>query len=164
MGPVIRLDTLTLKPHGHCEAFQAEMASLAAPAGAHHLGARLMRVPPGKKAWPFHAHHANDEMFVVLSGSGTLRFGDDRHDFAAGDVLMCPAGGKDTAHQILNTGEEDLTYIAISSMREPDVMEYPDSGKWGAFAGSPPGAKAADRTFSHFVSADAEVEYWEGES
>jgi len=130
-NPVIRLDDLTLSPQIHGTRFHAAMAAIAAPLGATHLGARLVEVPPGKAAWPFHSHHANDEMFVILSGTGELRFGSETHMVAAGMVAVCPAGGAETAHQMIATGDEPLRYIAISTMREPDVMEYPDSNRCG---------------------------------
>ncbi len=162
-GPVVHLADLPLTHEINGHRFEASLASLAAPAGARHVGARLCVVPPGKSAWPFHCHHANDELFVILEGRGELRYGTSVHVFGANDVLVCPAGGVGTAHQIRNIGTENLRYLAVSSMREPDIMEYPDSGKWGAFAGAPPGGKAADRTFSSFVRDDARVEYWDGE-
>ena len=56
-----------------------------------------------------------------------------------------------------------LRYLAISTMREPDVMEYPDSGKITVFAGAAPGGdKAARRIAASFLQEDA-VDYWEGE-
>ena len=163
-SPVLRLDDLPLTPHAHGTGFAAGRAAIAAPLGAKHLGACLMEVPSGKAAWPFHSHHANDEMFVVLSGTGELRFGDQRHAVGPGMVAVCPAGGPETAHQLVAMGTEPLRYLAISSMREPDVMEYPDSGKVGVVAGTAPGgAKAMRRFKASFRAADA-VDYWEGET
>ena len=106
--PVVRLADLTLTEQSHGTRFAAGMAQLAAAAGARKLGARLTEVPPGKAAWPFHCHHVNEEMFVVLAGRGTLRLGGARHPIAAGDVVVCPAGGPETAHQIVNDGTEAL--------------------------------------------------------
>ena len=163
-GPVINLADITLKPHGHGDNFQAQLGSISAPLGSKHLGARLVVVPPRKRAWPFHNHHANDELFYILEGEGTLRFGKDRHPLKPGDMAVCPTGGPETAHQIINTGAADLRYIAFSSMREPDIFEYPDSGKWGAFAGSAPGGDSAGRSFASFVDADAAVDYWKNET
>ncbi|MCE7030587.1 cupin domain-containing protein [Jiella avicenniae] len=161
--PLVRLDDLSLVPQIHGERFAAAMAAIAAPLGATHLGARLVEVPPGKAAWPFHAHHANDELFVILSGTGELRFGMERHQVAAGMVAVCPAGGAETAHQMIATGDEPLRYVAVSSMREPDVMEYPDSGKITVFAGAAPGGdKARRRVAASFRTEDA-VDYWQGE-
>ncbi|MGR3481176.1 cupin domain-containing protein [Salipiger marinus] len=162
-SPVIRLTDLTLSPQHHGTRFEAAMAAIAAPLGATHLGARLIEVPPGKAAWPFHSHHANDEMFVILSGTGTLRFGPETHAVAAGMVAVCPAGGAETAHQLTATGDQPLRYLAISTMREPDVMEYPDSGKITVFAGAAPGGdKAQRRVAASFRQGDA-VDYWSGE-
>ncbi|MCA0206491.1 MAG: cupin domain-containing protein [Proteobacteria bacterium] len=162
-APIVRLNDLPLSPQTHGRRFVAAMASIAAPLGATHLGARLVEVPPGKAAWPFHAHHANDEMFVILSGSGELRFGAGRHAVGPGMVAICPAGGAETAHQLIAGPAEPLRYLAISTMREPDVMEYPDSGKITVFAGAAPGGdKARRRVAASFRAGDA-VDYWEGE-
>lgn len=162
-APVVRLDTLSLVPQSHGTTFHAAMAAIAAPLGATRLGARLVEVPPGKAAWPFHSHHANDELFLILSGTGELRFGDTRHAITAGMVAVCPAGGAETAHQIIATGDAPLRYVAVSTMNEPDVMEYPDSGKITVFAGAAPGGdKARRRVAASFHTTDA-VDYWQGE-
>ncbi|WP_333828825.1 cupin domain-containing protein, partial [Pararhodobacter sp.] len=161
--PVLRLDDLELSPHSHGTGFAGAVAAIAGPLGARHLGARLQEVPPGKAAWPFHAHYANDELFVVLSGTGELRFGDQRHAIGPGMVAVCPAGGPETAHQLIATGDEPLRYLAISSMREPDVMTYPDSGKVNVVAGAAPGADKAQRRFGAVFRAGDAVGYWDGE-
>ena len=36
--------------------------------------------------------HDRDEVYVVLSGSGTFLCGDRRHEFGPGDALFVPAG------------------------------------------------------------------------
>ncbi|MEB3830591.1 hypothetical protein [Phormidium sp. CCY1219] len=68
----------------------------------------------------------------------------------------------DRAHQLINTGETMLGYLCFSTMLEPDVMEYPDSGKIGVFAGSAPGGAKETRTLSRFFPHDSQVNYWEG--
>jgi len=164
VGPVIRLSELALtETQQHGTRIQAAMGRVTQGTGARHLGARLTVVPPGKAAWPFHNHHANDEMFVILSGEGRLRYGAETHMFEAGDVLVCPAGGRETAHQLINTGTEDLRYLAISSMREPEIGEYPDSNKISLLAGSPPGGDKAARTISSFHDAGQPKGYFDGE-
>lgn len=161
-SPVVTPADLVFQTQAHGEAFEARMAPVAAPAGARRLGARMIEVPAGKKAWPFHCHHANDEMFVILSGRGELRFGDRTWAVAAGDVVVCPSGGPETAHQ-LTAGAEPLRYLAISTMNEPDVMEYPDSGKLAVFAGAAPGGDKAARRVALNVRARDGVDYWDGE-
>ena len=55
-------------------------------------------------------------MFFVLHGSGEVRIGEARYPIRAGDIIACPAGGKETAHQIINTGNEELRYsVPLSS-------------------------------------------------
>lgn len=161
--PVVNLAALELRPHSHGDHFEARLGKITDPSEDKYLGASLVVVPAGKRTWPIHAHHGNDEMFVILEGEGTLRLGDDRYPVAAGDVARCPAGGAETAHQIVNTGTGDLKYIAFSSMREPDVVEYPESNKLGVFAGTAPGGARDARTIGIWVDFN-EVGYWERES
>jgi uncharacterized cupin superfamily protein len=97
--------------------------------GAKTIGANVTRVPPGKAAFPFHHHYANEEHFFVLSGSGVLRHGDENHDVKKHDYLLHLPGGPERAHQLINTGDEDLVYLAISTNTVPDVVGYPDSAK-----------------------------------
>jgi uncharacterized cupin superfamily protein len=44
-----------------------------------------------------------DELFVILSGEGALRFGGERYPVRSGDVIVCPAGGVEKVHQLINT-------------------------------------------------------------
>lgn len=112
---------------------------------------------------PFHSHHANEELFFILEGTGSYRFGEQLYPIKAGDLLAAPTGGAEHAHQIINDSGQPLKYLALSTMQEPDVVEYPDSGKFGAFAGSAPGGARAEREFSTFVPFDAKVDYWHNE-
>lgn len=116
----------------------ANFGSIMAPIGKHigteKLGCMYMRVEPGKRAFPFHNHHANEEMFIIFEGTGTYRLGDQEHPIKAGDICAAPTGGEETAHQIINTGDETLCYLSLSTKIDPDICEYPDSGKYAAFA------------------------------
>jgi len=85
------------------ERFEATTAAIGSRIGARDLGYNVTAVPPGKRAWPFHNHPAKEEMFLVLHGRGEVRIGSDRYPICTGDVIACPAGGAETAHQIINT-------------------------------------------------------------
>ncbi|TFF17777.1 cupin domain-containing protein [Jiella endophytica] len=98
--------------------------------GLADLGIRYCEVPPGKSACPFHNHHVEDELYVLLEGEGEYRFGTTRQGAKAGDVLAAPAGGPETAHQLINTGAGPLRYLVVSSMANTEICEYPDSGKF----------------------------------
>lgn len=134
-GPVVNLEELDTFPNDPPVAgFGSTMALVGKAIGARDLGAMYMQVEPGKRAFPFHNHHGNEEMFVILEGSGTYRFGDTKHAIRAGSICAAPKGGHETAHQIINTGDTPLKYLSISTMNDPDVCEYPDSGKFAAIA------------------------------
>ena len=115
----------------HAPAFAYSMTELAGPAGGRAIGANLTRVPPGKAAFPFHHHHANEEHFFILSGTGLVRVGARVHAVKAQDYLVHLPGGPEHAHQLINTGAEDLVYLAISTRIMPEVVGYPDSAKTG---------------------------------
>lgn len=68
-------------------------------------------------------------MFFILEGEGELRFGDERYLIRKFDVIACPTGGPEVAHQIVNTGATEMRYLAVSTLAPIDVCEYPDSNK-----------------------------------
>ena len=87
------------------EKFSAQVGDIGRRLGAQKLGYNLTVVPPGKRAWPFHNHRVNEEMFFVLEGEGEVRIGKDCFPIRKGDVIAHPPGGPDTAHQIINTSK-----------------------------------------------------------
>lgn len=127
--------------------------------GASKLGYSVMVIEPGFKACPFHNHHVNEEMFLVLSGSGSLRFGEVTYDIVADDIIACPPGGAEVAHQIINTGTEPLKVLCVSTNEPVDICEYPDSNKTLSMVGS-----QGQRRFLHMSRLDDKVDYFEGES
>jgi uncharacterized cupin superfamily protein len=143
--------------------FEARFAPIAAPLGATKLGCRLSVVPPGKKAFPHHVHHVNDEIFVILSGDGTLRFGTEQFQVGSGDVIVCPAGGAEKAHQLINTSTGDLRYLSISSLELPEVAEYPDSGKFGVYSVTSAEDAPARRRLVFLGRTASGVDYFDGE-
>ena len=132
--------------------------------GLTHLGCSLVAVPPGRQAFPFHNHRHNDELFVVLDGTGELRYGTSCQPLRAGDVVGCPAGGPETAHAITNTGTTELRYLAFSSQHTPEICDYPDSGKTGWFDDQPGAAPGAPPQTEHVLVRNGQVvDYWDGE-
>ena len=162
-GRILNLDQLDFYDHQGGEHFTAKLGPVAARIGAQKLGYRVVKLPPGKKAWPFHAHYVNEEMFFVLSGEGSIRLGDSVNTIRQGDFIAAPPD-PETAHQIINTSEDELVYLCVSTMLEPEVAVYPDSNKIGVLAGSAPGKMDPSKGVVKFVSADAGVDYWDGEN
>lgn len=107
-GPVVNLDAVEFDDVEDNGRYASRRALFSERIGARSLGYNLTIVPPGKVQCPFHAHRAEEEMFLILEGKGTLRFGDRIYPLRARDVIACPVGGAEVAHQIINTGEVDL--------------------------------------------------------
>jgi uncharacterized cupin superfamily protein len=107
-----------------------------------------MIVEPGALSYPPHCHSAEEELFVVLDGSGTLLLGDEEHPVRAGNVVARPPG-TGVAHAF-RAGEEPLTLLAYSDRDPNDMCFYPRSGKV-----SLRGLKAIFRV--------ERVDYWDGE-
>ncbi len=148
----------------HGERFHARIAPISSQIGAKRLGYNITAVPPGKRAFPFHNHHANEEMFFILSGSGELRFGTNTYPVREGDVIGCPPGGPDVAHQLINTSADtELRYLAVSTAIDTDIFQYPDSGKFGAVGGRHPGSTPLDATFSGWFDESQRLDYWHKE-
>ena len=169
--PLINIADVELQPRpaafaatgAAAERYDARLGQIAPRLGAQKLGYNLTAVPPGKRAFPFHNHRVNEEMFFVVEGTGEVRIGDAVYPIRAGDVVACPAGGKETAHQIINTGAVELKYLAVSTKLSPEIAEYPDSGKFGILAEYPAGPDGRPQTF-RFIGREAHsLDYWEGE-
>ncbi len=132
-------------------------ARLAAGTAARKLGASIDVVAPGMRSCPYHLHHAQEEMFIVLEGQGTLRVAGEMLPLRAGDIAFIPPG-PDYPHQIINTSAAPLKYLSISTRDTPEICEYPDSGKYLAWSGrgDGPGFDAMHRSGDN-------LDYWDGE-
>jgi len=127
---------------------------LGAAAGGKGLGVSWFELQPGKKSFPFHFHLANDEAVFILEGEGFLRLGDEEHRLRAGDYVAFNPGPP--GHQIINNSQAPLRFLAISTMKEPEVAVYPDSKKVGVL-GRSHGIMSVHRQ-------DDAVDYYEGET
>lgn len=95
--------------------------------GGHPFDIELASLPPGKVNFPLHAHASQTEHYIILSGSGLLRDGQDCEErLVAGDHLICHPGD---AHQIENDGTVPLTYYVIADHHPTEVAIYPKTGK-----------------------------------
>jgi uncharacterized cupin superfamily protein len=134
-------------------------AQFSAGIGARKLGYNLTELPPGKAQCPFHSHHEEEEMFLILEGEGELRFGTQRFRIGKHDVIACPTGGPEVAHQIINTGATPLRYLSLSTLSTTEVCEYPDSNKIGVFSGEPRAS-----TLRKMFRGEVSVDYYDRES
>src|SRR5262249_17527626 len=141
MNPrIVNLEDVPAQKRSHGEKFECEIAPVGARLESRKLGFNVTVVPPGKRAYPYHAHRGNEEMFFILEGEGSVRIAGATHRIRKGDFVSLPPG-RDSAHQIVNDSAADLRYLAVSTMELPEVVEYPDSGKL-AFLARTPGGRA----------------------
>ena len=151
---VVNIETLKLEHFSKGEQFESNSARIGPLLGAKELGYSYDVVPAGKRSCPFHSHRGEEEMFFILRGNGMLRYGDETRKIRAGDVICCPTGGPETAHQIINDSNAELAYLSVSTMMPAEICEYPDSKKVGAFGGG----------LRYLTRVADNVDYWTGEA
>ena len=159
--PIINLDELDFMEFGKGDRFHAARADVSGSIGADRLGYGVIRLKPGKRAWPYHAHYVIEEFFYIIEGEGTLRHADDEYPVRQGDFICSPAD-PEQPHQIVNTSDSDLVYIALSTNERADVFLYPDSGKYGAYSGKTRDPRDPG-SFIVFARKETAVDYWDGE-
>jgi uncharacterized cupin superfamily protein len=133
-------------------------ARVGAQAGAERLGATLYEIDPGGHGSPFHLHHGNEEMIVVVAGRPTLRTLDGTRELEPGEVVACLTGRRG-AHQVQSNTREPVRVLVISTMAYPEVAEQLDSDKILVHS-DPPGI--ADRLALAFPR-EAQVDRLAGE-
>jgi uncharacterized cupin superfamily protein len=110
--------------------------------GGHPFDVEYVRLSPGAANFPFHAHAAQWEMYVFISGSGRIRGPENTITITQGDSVIFKPG---ESHQILNPGVDDLVYYVISDQPQSDVVTYPDT----------PGKCVINPAFSCFTMTEA---------
>jgi uncharacterized cupin superfamily protein len=103
-------------------------------AGTSELGVTLYEVDPGGAVSPYHAHHANEELVLVLSGHPTLRTPTGIQHLEGGDLVAFPRGPAG-AHRIFNPSDEAARVLVFSTLHWPEIAEYPDTGATLAMTG-----------------------------
>ncbi len=115
-----------------------------------HVGVAIEELPPGKQSCPFHFHMLEEEHLLMLEGECTLRLGDQRIRFKAGDYAVFPAGEK-TGHCLVNETDKVCRYIVIGENNPNESCVYPDSNK------------VSNRWLDERYDRAAQKDYWDGE-
>ena len=137
------------------EGFRIRETQIGPRLGAQLIGGSVYEVDPGKKLWPYHLHHANEEWLVVLRGHPTLRMPEGERELVEGDVACFPRGAAG-AHLVRNATEEPVRILMLSTSIVPDIVEYPDSSKFYTLSAK------GELIFRTRYGEPAE--YWDGES
>lgn len=102
------------------------MTMLARPAGLKRVGVNLGRVPPGKEAFVYHRHHAEEEWVFILEGRALSDIEGETEEVGPGDFIAYPAG---VAHNLKNIGEGDLVYLMGGELLAVEIADFPRHGK-----------------------------------
>jgi uncharacterized cupin superfamily protein len=154
---VTNIDELDWTAMEYGSQFASRSKRLGAAASGKRLGCTLYEVAPGKRAFPLHAHLANEEAIYVLDGQGLMRIGDGEKVVRSGHYIALPIG---QAHQLINTSSAPLRYLCFSTMVTPEVALYPDSDKLGILSGEPAPMRAV---FKRSGAGTTMADYFEGE-
>jgi len=92
------------------------------------IGVSYEELAPGKQSVPFHYHLIEEEHIIALEGECTLRLGEERFLFKAGEYVCFPAGVR-LGHCLLNETDRPFRFIMIGTHDPNEVAVYPDSNK-----------------------------------
>ena len=98
------------------------------------LGASIWELQPGGEQFVYHFHRGSEELIVVLRGRPSVRLHDGERRLEEGDVVPLPRG-PEGGHQLRNETDEVARVLIVSTNADPDVAEYPDTGKLAAIVG-----------------------------
>lgn len=104
---------------------QLKTKYLGALAGSERIYVNIDYVKPGAKSVKYHSHSLQEEFFLILHGSGSVRIQERTISVKQGDFFAKPAG-KGIAHQFINDGEEVLEILDCGINDNNDFVEYPD--------------------------------------
>jgi uncharacterized cupin superfamily protein len=93
-----------------------------------NLNFDLRLLNPGQYSAPYHSHRFAEELFMIISGSLTLRTPGGLDIVSSGDLVFFEMGDSG-AHQFYNHTSEPCKYLDIRSFVGFDICDYPDSGK-----------------------------------
>jgi uncharacterized cupin superfamily protein len=116
--------------------FRSRAMRVANRANSEELGATLYEIDPGGAISPYHVHHGNEELLIVLAGTPQLRTPDGVRELEPGAVVAFPRGPAG-AHRIANAADATAParLLIVSTMHYPEVAEHPDTGTWLAATG-----------------------------
>ncbi len=112
-----------------------ENTDLGKQLGAENLGMRLWRLAPGQASTK-HRHFQQEELYVLLEGTGRVRVDDELLTLEPLDALRV---GPDSARQVFNDTDADALWLVAGAPQElantlemtPEALEqlYPDGPK-----------------------------------
>jgi uncharacterized cupin superfamily protein len=124
--------TSELGPGSTREGYAHRELELGPSLGAVGWGGTVYELRPGERICPYHWHAAEEEWLLVLEGAPTLRGPDGEQPLRAWDVAVFRRG-PGGAHEVRNDTTETVRVLMLSTISNPEICVYPDSGKIGAW-------------------------------
>jgi uncharacterized cupin superfamily protein len=116
--------------------------------GSEGSGLQHVVVAAGKESAPLHCHAIEEEIFVILDGTGVLILDTEETPIGPGHVVVRPPS-TGVSHTF-RAGTAGLTYLAYGTRDPGDICYYPRSNKI-AFRGV------------HLTARLEKLDYWDGE-
>ncbi len=122
IAPAMRAFTQKLNPNS---LFRA--AGLSRLAGMSRAHVSLVRLPPGKDSFAYHAHMLEEEWIYILAGRALAEIDGKTSEVGPGDFMGFATPS--APHLMRNTFEEECTYLMGGEDKPIDVLSYPETGK-----------------------------------
>ena len=110
------------------DALRVAQSAVGVPAGSGSLNFDIRRLDPGELSSLYHFHRHAEELFMIVSGTATLRTPDGMHILTPGDIAFFGTG-EESAHQMYNHSDEPCVYLDVRTFLGCDIVEYPDSNR-----------------------------------
>jgi quercetin dioxygenase-like cupin family protein len=97
---------------------------------ADHCSACMIRVAPGDKVRPAHAHPLGEEVIYIIRGTGRVLVAGEVSPVRAGSTVLFPRGA---VHMLHNTGTEEMKVVCffapatgLENYEMHDGVDFPD--------------------------------------
>jgi len=96
---------------------------------AKQCAVNFVEVEPGGTAFAYHWHEMNEEVFYIISGTGTVKTRQGELAVKTGDAITFPAG-PEGAHVISNASQtEKLVYLDFDTSNQCEIVHFPEMKK-----------------------------------
>ncbi|WP_372933760.1 cupin domain-containing protein [Mariniphaga sediminis] len=101
-----------------------------APSKATGTEISFTTIPPKAELGYFHLHYKDEEIYIILKGSGYYQVDDDCFPIQEGSVIRVAPEG---VRSLCNTSDEEMVYICIQAKEHSLEEHTTDDGKRIAF-------------------------------
>ena len=135
----------------HKQSFEFQRSNVSSPFSQKwgELEVYFYTLPPGKANYPYHYHTANEEVFYIISGQGTLKTPEGEKTVTEGDAIVMPAH-ENGAHQLINTSDAPIVYLEVKTAKSPEICIQPEADKFVTITG---------KLFAKAFKIDSDINY-----